>query len=121
MSQEGYKSSSSSKREEEIGLSPYMFGPEVTPAKVENLLKELKLKQNSPQDDCRPRNTRIENIDWCICSKTCEAMLTEMESLCCKKGNDILDELLKGIISFCQLALSITADSGSIYSTPATF
>ena len=69
MSQEGYESSSSSGAEEEFGLSPYMFVPERTPAEVDNLLKELELKQNSPQDDCPPSNTRIGNIDWCICSK----------------------------------------------------
>ena len=46
MSQEGYESSSSSEGEEEFGLSPYMFVPERTPAEVENLLKELELKQN---------------------------------------------------------------------------
>ena len=97
-----------------------MFEPERTPAKVENLLKEL--KQNSPQEDCRPRNTRIGNIDWCVCSKTCEAMMTETESLCCKEENDIPDELFKGIISLSQLVLmSITADSGSISWTPAKF
>ena len=99
-----------------------MFEPERTRAEVENLLKELELKQNSPQDDCSPRNTRIGNIDWCVCSKICEAMMTETEILCCKEGNDILDELFKGIISLCQLVLmSITADSGGISWTPATF
>ena len=46
MSQEGYESSSSSEGEEEFGLSPYMFVPERTPSVVENLLKELELKQN---------------------------------------------------------------------------
>ena len=40
-----------------------MFEPERTLAEVQNLLKELEIKQNSPQDDCPPRNTRIENID----------------------------------------------------------
>ena len=65
MSQEGYESPSSSEAYE----SPYMFVPERTPAKVDNLLKELELKQNSPQDDCPPSNTRIGDIDWCICSK----------------------------------------------------
>ena len=41
-----------------------MFEAERTLAEVENLLKELELKQNSSQDDCPPRNTRIGNIDW---------------------------------------------------------
>ena len=98
LSQEGYESSSSSEGEKEFGLSPYMFEPERTPAETENLLKELELKQNSPQEDCPPRNTRIGNMDWCVCSKTCEAMMTETESLCCKEGNDISDELFKGKI-----------------------
>ena len=78
-----------------------MFEPERTLAEVENLLKELELKQSSPQDNCPLRNTRIGNIGWCVCSKTCEAMMTEMESLCCKEGNDILDELFKGMILLC--------------------
>ena len=69
MSQEGYESSSSSEGEEEFGLSPYMFVPERTPAEDDNLLKELELKQNSPQDDYPSSNTRIGDIDWCICSK----------------------------------------------------
>ena len=85
MSQEGYESSSSSEGEGEFGLSSYMFEPKRTPAEVENLLKELELKQNSPQDDCPPRNTRIGNIDLCVCSETCEAMVTETESLCCNR------------------------------------
>ena len=85
-------------------------------------MKELELKQNSPEDDCPPRNTRIGNLDWYVCSKTCEAMMTEMESLCCKEGNDIPDELFKGIISLCQaVPMSITADSRGICWTSATF
>ena len=48
-------------------------------------------------------------------------MMSETESLCCKEGNDILDELFKGIISLCQLVLmSVTTDSGGISWTPAT-
>ena len=85
-------------------------------------MKELELKQNSPQDDCPPRNTRFGNIDLCICSETCEAMMTETESLCCKEGNDISDKLFKGIISVCGLVLmSITVDSGDISWTLAIF
>ena len=96
-----------------------MLEPERIPAEVENLLEELELKQNSPQDDCPPRNARIRNIDWCACSKICEAMMTETENLCCKDGNDIPDELFTGIILLCQLVLmSVTADSGSISWTP---
>ena len=90
MSKEGYESSSSSEGEEEFGLSPYVFEPERTPAEVENLLKELELKQNSPQDDFPPRNRRIGNIGWCLCSKTCDAMITETESLCCKEGGVVV-------------------------------
>ena len=121
MSQEGHESSSSSKGKEEFGVSPYMFEPERTPAEVQNLLKELELKQNSRQDDCPPRN-RIGKIDWCVCSKTCEEMMTETDSLCCKEGNAIPDELFKDVISLCQLVLmSITADSGGISWTPGTF
>ena len=66
MSQEGYESSSSSEDEGEFGLSSYMFEPKRNPAEVENLLKELELKQNRPQDDSPPRNTRIGNIDLCL-------------------------------------------------------
>ena len=85
-------------------------------------MKELELKQNSPQDDCPLRNTRIGKIDWCVCSKTCEAMMTETESQCCKEGNDISDELFKGIISLCQLVpMSIAAYSGGISWTPVKF
>ena len=122
MSQEEHESSSYSEGKEEFGVSPYMFEPERIPAEVQNLLKELELKQNSPQDNCPPRNLRIGKIDWCVCSKTCEAMMTKTESLCCKEGNAIPDELFKDIISLCQLMLmSITADSGGISWTPATF
>ena len=122
MPQEGFDSSSSSEARKKFGLSPYMFETDRTLTEVENLLKELELKQNSPQDDCPQRNTRIGNIDWCFCSKTCEAMMTETEILCCKEGNDIPNELFKGIISFCQLVLMpITADSGGISWTPAAF
>ena len=95
MPQEGYNSSSSSEARKKFGLSPYMLETDRTPTEVENLLKELELKQNSPQDDCPQRNTRIGNIDWCFCSKTCVAMMTETEILCCIEGND------KGIISLC--------------------
>ena len=79
MSQQRYESSSCSGGEEEFGLSLHMFDTERTPAEDENLLKELEptilhrvplgLKQNSPQGDCPPRNTRIGNIDRCVCSK----------------------------------------------------
>ena len=90
-SQEGYKSSSYSEDKEEFGLSSYMFKSERTLAEVENLLKKLK--------------------QWWV----------KQESLCCKEGNDILDELFKGIISLCQLVLmSVTTDSGGISWTPAT-
>ena len=78
-----------------------MFEPERTLAEVENLLKELELKQSSHQDYSPLRNTRIGNIGWFVCSKTCEAMMTEMESLCCKEGNDISNELFKGMILLC--------------------
>ena len=70
MSQEGYESSGSSEGEEELGLSPYMSVPGRTPVEVENLLKELELKQNSPQDDCPPRNTRIGNTYHTTQTKT---------------------------------------------------
>ena len=90
-SQEGYKSSSYSEDKEEFGLSSYMFKSERTLAEVENLLKKLK--------------------QWWV----------KQESLCCKEGNDILDELFEGIISLCQLVLmSVTTDSGGISWTPAT-
>ena len=81
-----------------------MFEPERTPAEVQNLLKELEIKQNSPQDDCPPRNTRIENMDWCACSKTCEAMMIKQGVYAAKK--EMTDELFKGI----NFALSISAD-----------
>ena len=48
-------------------------------------------------------------------------MISETESLCCKEGNDILDELIKGIILLCHIVLmSITTDSEGISWTPAT-
>ena len=87
MSQEGYKSSSFSESKDKFDLSPYMIEAERTPAKVEKFLKELEIQQNSPQNDLTFRNTRIGNKNWCICSKTCGAIVIEMERLCCKGGN----------------------------------
>ena len=66
MSHEGCESSSSYEDEEKLGLSPYIFEPERTPMEVEHLLKELELKQNTPQDNCPPRNTIIGNRLVCL-------------------------------------------------------
>ena len=58
-----------------------------------NSLKPFELEPKTNIDDeeegIEDKVKRIENSEWCECSKQCKPMKTYTKSLCCREGNDI--------------------------------
>ena len=54
----------------------------------------------------RAEKERKGDLDCCLCGK-CKAMSTNAESLCCRKKNEVSDEILNGnFLYFCLYNMS---------------
>ena len=54
----------------------------------------------------RAEKERKGDLDCCVCGK-CKAMSTNAESLCCRKKNEVSDEILNGnFLHFCLYDIS---------------
>ena len=73
-----------------VKLKPYDFDPTVSDN--ENTDGEL---SSSPMQTKEAEKERKGNLDWCLCGK-CKAMSTNAKSLCCRKKNELSDEILNG-------------------------
>ena len=66
------------------GLKPYDFEPEIP-----------YVEEEIATDRHHENQSRIGNIDWCICGE-CKPMESETESICCLDTNEVPDELFEG-------------------------
>ena len=73
-----------------VKLKPYDFEPTVSDN--ENTNGEI---SSSAMQTKEAEKEQQGNLDWCLCGK-CKAMSTNVKSLCCRKKNELSDEILNG-------------------------
>ena len=73
-----------------VKLKPYDF--ESTVSDNENTNGET---SSSAMQTKEAEKEQQRNLDWCLCGK-CKAMSTNAKSLCCRKKNELSDEILNG-------------------------
>ena len=73
-----------------VKLKPYDFEPTVSDN--ENTNGEI---SSSAMQTKEAEKEQQRNLDWCLCGK-CKAMSTNAKSLCCRKKNELSDEILNG-------------------------
>ena len=73
-----------------VKLKPYDFEPTVSDN--ENTNGEI---SSSAMQTKEAEKEQQRNLDWCLCGK-CKAMSTSAKSLCCRKKNELSDEILNG-------------------------
>ena len=73
-----------------VKLKPYDFEPTVSDNENTNGETSSSAMQTKEAEKEQQRN-----LDWCLCGK-CKAMSTNAKSLCCRKKNELSDEILNG-------------------------
>ena len=85
-------------------LKPYDLEPRISSSDLSSSSNE-----NSSDDDSETaEESRIGNVDWCLCGK-CLPMTTYTESICCLDTNEVPDEYFEGISVYLVINFTYTA------------